>query len=63
MLVSLDVKSPFTNVSLDQAIEIALKIIYEKQEIATDRGRKEIKDLLLFSTEKIPYTFDNDMYQ
>ena len=63
MLVSLDVKSPFTNVSLDQAIEIALKIIYEKQEIATDRRRKEIKDLLLFCTEKSPYTFDNDMYQ
>ena len=55
-------KSLFPNVPSDQTIEIALKIIYRKQEIATDIRRKEIKDLL-FCIENIPFTFDTDIYQ
>ena len=30
---------------LDQKIEIALKMIYEKQEIVADIGCKEVKDI------------------
>ena len=55
-------KSLFPNVPSDQTIEIALKIIYRKQEIATDIRRKEIKDLL-FCIENIPFTSDTDIYQ
>ena len=45
-LVSFDVKSLFTNVLLDRTIDIILKRIYDKHEITTNIGRKEMKDLI-----------------
>ena len=40
-LVSFDVKSLFTNVPLDFAIELILKRIYEENEIKTKIRKKE----------------------
>ena len=40
-LVSFDVKSLFTNVSLDRTIDVILKKIYDKHEITTNIGVKK----------------------
>ena len=45
-LVSFDVKSLFTNVPLYRTIDIILKRIYDKHQIKTNIGRKEMKDLI-----------------
>ena len=47
-LVSFDVKSLFT-------IDIILKRIYDKHEITTNIGRKEIKDLITLCTKNVPF--------
>ena len=59
-LVSFDVKSLFTNVPLDRTIDIILKRIYDKQEITTNIGRKEMKDLITFCTKNVPFTLNNE---
>ena len=51
-LVSFDVKSLFT-------IDIILKRIYDKHEITTNFGRKEMKDLITLGTKNVPLTFNN----
>ena len=56
-LVSFDVKSLFTNVPLDRTIDIILKRIYDKHEITTNTGRKEMKDLITLCTRNVPFTF------
>ena len=53
--VSFDVKSLFTNVPLDRTIDIILKRIYDKYEITTNIGRKEIKDLITLCTKNVPF--------
>ena len=62
-LVSFDVKSLFTNVPLDKTIDIILKRIYNKREITTNIGRKEMKDLITLCTKNVPFTFGNEIYQ
>ena len=62
-LVSFDVKSLFTNVPLDRTIDIILKRIYDKHEITTNIGRKEMKDLITLCTKNVPFTFNNEIYQ
>ena len=62
-LVSFDVKSLFTNVPLDRTIDIILKRIYNKHEITTNIGRKEMKNLITLCTKNVPFTFYNEIYQ
>ena len=62
-LVSFDVKSLFTNVPLDRTIDIILKRIYDKHEITTNIGRKEMKDLITLCTKNVLFTFNNEIYQ
>ena len=46
LLVSLDVRSLFTYVPLDETIEILLNRIYNKNEISNDITKNEMKELL-----------------
>ena len=62
-LVSFDVKYLFKNVPLDRTIDIILKKIYDKHEITTNIGRKEMKDLITHCTKNTLFTFNNDIYQ
>ena len=62
-LASFDVKSLFTNVPLDRIIDIIPTRIYDKHEITTNIGRKEMKDLITLFTKNVLFTFNNDMYQ
>ena len=62
-LVSFDVKSLFTNVPLDRTTDIILKRIYDKHEVTTNIGRKEVKDLITLCTKNVPFTFNSEIYQ
>ena len=61
-LVSIDVKSLFTNVQLNRTIEIILKIIYEKNEIVTSITKNEMKEILILSTKNVHFTFEFRTY-
>ena len=62
LLVSLDVKSLFTNLPLDETIEIILNRICEKNEISTDITKSEIKELLNLCTKSVHFTFAGNIY-
>ena len=62
LLVSFDVKFLFTNVPLDQTIEIILNRVYKKNEISTDMTKSEMKELLNLCTKSVHFTFDDNIY-
>ena len=53
-LVSFDVKSLFTNVALERAIDIIVTRIYDKHKITTNIGRKKMKDIITLRPKVIP---------
>ena len=61
-LISFDVTSLFTNVPLDYTINIILKRISDQRELETKISRKEMKDLLLLSTENVHFSYNNKLY-
>ena len=61
-MVSFDVASLFTNVPLEDTINIILGRIYEKKEIATDTPRCEMRELLYLCTKNVHFTFNNKIY-
>ena len=61
-MVSFDVVSLFTNVPLEQTIEIILKRIYINKEITTNIPKKEMKELLFLCTKNVYFTFSNQIY-
>ena len=54
-------ESLFTNVPLEETIEIILKMIYIK-EITADIPKQEIKELLILYTKNVHFTFNNETY-
>ena len=61
-MVSFDVVSLFTNVPLDERIDIIIKRIYDKKEINTDIPKKEMKELLYLCTKNAHFTLNNKTY-
>ena len=61
-MVSFDVVSLFTNVSLDETIDIIIKRIYDKKEINTDIPKKEMRELLYLCTKNAHFTLNNKTY-
>ena len=58
-MVSFDVVSLFTNIPLDEIIEIMIKRIYNKKEINTDILNKEMKKLLYLCTKNALFPTNN----
>ena len=56
-MVSFDVGSLFTNVPLEETIEIILKRIYINKQITTDIPKQEMKELLILRTKSVHFTF------
>ena len=52
----------FTNVPLEETIEIILKRIYINKEITTDIPKQEMKELLILFTKNVHFTFNNETY-
>ena len=61
-MASFDVISLFTNVPLEQKIEIILKRIYINKEITTNIPKQEMKELLFLCTKNVHFTFNNQIY-
>ena len=61
-MVSFDVVSLFTNVPLDQTIDIILRKVYDEKKIDTKIKRKDMKRLLLLCTKGVAFSFNGDLY-
>ena len=61
-MVSFDVVSLFTNISLEETIHIIIKYIYDKKEINTDIPKKEMRELLYLCTKNSHFTLNNKTY-
>ena len=61
-MVSFDVVSLFTNVPLDQTIEIILRKVYDEKKIDTKIKREDMKRLLLLCTQGVAFNFNRDLY-
>ena len=60
-MVSFDVTSHFTNVPLDNTIEIILKRVYQKKEITTT-PKHEMKELFYLCTKNVYFCFNNEIH-
>ena len=61
-IVPFDFTSIFTNVPLDETIEIILRRVYIDQEINTNIPKKEMKELLLLCTKSVQFIFNDEIY-
>ena len=59
-MVSFDMTSLFANVPSEETIEIILKRIYINKEITTNIPKQEMKELLIFCTKNVQFTFNNE---
>ena len=62
-IVSFDVKSFLTKVPLDRTIQLVLKRIYEKHEVSKNIIKQEMKEMLIFCTRNVHFTFNEEVYQ
>ncbi|CAF4998196.1 unnamed protein product, partial [Rotaria sp. Silwood1] len=61
-MVSFDISSLYTNVPLDETIEIILKNLYETRATSPFIQRDDMKQLLIFATKNTHFLFDNNLY-
>ena len=61
-LISFNVKSLFTNVSLQKTIDIILKRIYENKEFNTFISKKDMKDIIILCTKNVHFSMNGDIY-
>ena len=61
-MISFDVKSLFTNVPLEETIDIILNKIYDEKKIETNIPRNIMKDLLYLCTKHVHFTFGGKIY-
>ena len=62
-MISFNVKSLFTNVSLNDTMDILLRNIYLDKEINTNLTKKELKEPILLCTKCVHFTYNNLMYK
>ena len=62
-MISFDVKPLFTNVPLEETINIALDRIYHRKEINISISKNSMRNLLLLCTKNIHFCFGGDIYQ
>ena len=61
-MISFDVKSLFTNVPLEETIDIILNKIYDEKKIETNIPRNIMKDLLYLCTKHVHFTYGGKIY-
>ena len=62
-MVSFHVKSLFTNVTLDQTIQLVLKRIYEKHDVSKNITKQEMKEMLILCIKIVYFTFNEEIYK
>ena len=61
-ICSFDVSSSFTNIPLDETIEIALDYAFENNDKVNGLNRKQFKKLLRLATKEIHFIFNGNAY-
>ena len=61
-MISFDVKSLFTNVPLEESVDIILNKIYDEKKIETNIPRIIMKDLLNLCTKHVYFTYGGKIY-
>lgn len=61
-MVSFDVASLYTNIPLDQTIEIILDHLYDNEATAPSMNREDMKKLLEFATNFSYFLFNGNVY-
>ena len=62
-MVSFDIKPLFTNVPLEETIEITLERVCERKGINISISKNEMKQLLTICTKNVHFTYDNTVLQ
>ena len=62
-MVSFDVAVMFTNVSLEETIEIILKRIHVNKETTTDIPKQKMNELLILCTKNVHFIFNNETFK
>ena len=60
---SLDVDSLFTNIPLDEAINICTNTTYSEQDVIEDINKEEFRNLLTLPTKKSYFIFNEVLYK
>ena len=63
VMLSLDVESLFTNVPLEDTIDIIIDKIYREKILETKLTKFEMRKLLLLCTREVHFTFNGDLYK
>ena len=61
-IISFDIKSLFTNVPLNEAINIILRKVYNENKIVTNIPRSILKELLFLWTKHVHFKFNDEIY-
>ena len=61
--VSFDVESLFTNVLIKRTVDIILRRIYQDRVISTNLEKRTLKKLILDTSTKTAFSFNNKFYQ
>ena len=59
--VSFDVEPLFTNVLLDETIQLVLKRIYEKYQVLINIIKPEMKEMLIICAKNVHFVFNEDI--
>ena len=61
-MISFDVRSLFTNVPLNETIDIILTKVYDENKIDTKVPKSILKELLYLCTKHVHFKFNNEIY-
>ena len=59
---SLDVDSLFTNILLEETINICTSLLYNNEDVIEDINKSEFKNLLLLATQESYFIFNDVLY-
>ena len=62
-MASLDVDSLFTNIPLDETIEICVSVLYNDTDVVNGISKDDFRNLLSLATKESLFLFDGDYYQ
>ena len=59
----LDVDSLFTNVPLEETINICNNLLYDNEDVIKSINKSEFKNLLSLASQESPFIFNNVLYK